>query len=415
LNIGRAYQASPIWRGIEKAREVLKKRACYAVGNGHKVRVWEDLWIPWLENFKPRPKNNLVEQQSLVVSQLIDGERGCWDLAKLKELFDEESCYAILAIPLSLRNIQDKMMWVANPHGMFTVKLAYFLQQVVLSSPERSVWRRLWRLRMYERYKMKLWRIAHNILPTRSRLKELGLTQEGECPFCHIEEESCLHLFKDCDLAKTLWFGNRWNVSSSFQLVQLVVDPSSNLVPIKIPIDQFQTMAVIIWEQIWNLRNKIIFKKSEANMQVALLSIERKFHERSTIWIKQDTNKTPMQTMNWKAPTFGSLKINCDVVVVEKEVCVAAVVRDWGGNIIAVGTRMESKGTINQAEAKGIKWAILMAKLLGLRKMEVEGDSKICFEVLIKAKNGELPQATLWKTRPILEDTPATSYRARRS
>jgi hypothetical protein len=68
LNIGTAYQASPIWRGIEKAREVLKKRACYAVGNGHKVRVWEDLWIPWLENFKPRPKNNLVEQQSLVVS-----------------------------------------------------------------------------------------------------------------------------------------------------------------------------------------------------------------------------------------------------------------------------------------------------------------------------------------------------------
>ncbi|GMY37238.1 hypothetical protein FCV25MIE_32480 [Fagus crenata] len=119
--------------------------------------------------------------------------------------------------------------------------------------------------------------------------------------------------------------------------------------------------------------------------------------------------------MNWKAPTFGSLKINCDVAVVEKKVCVAAIVRDWGGNIIAVGTRMELKGTVNQVEAKGIKWAILMAKLLGLRKVEVEGESKICFEVLIKAKNGELPQATLWETRPILEDTPAASYRARRS
>uniref|UniRef100_A0A2N9G529 RNase H type-1 domain-containing protein n=1 Tax=Fagus sylvatica TaxID=28930 RepID=A0A2N9G529_FAGSY len=215
------------------------------------------------------------------------------------------------------------------------------------------------------------------------------------------------------------------------------------------------------------------------------LTIERKFHEHSTVWIQQDTNKTPMQTMIWKAPAFGSLKINCDAAVVEKEVCVAAVVknpdllpilydstaqgdkdkeihnlsdcelenevrdfddlpmddldgsndiygeglplednihqinddlvRDWEGNIIAAGTRMESKGTVNQAEAKGIKWAILMAKLLGLRKVEVEGDSKICFEVLIKAKNGELPQATLWETRPILEDTPAASYRARRS
>ena len=265
---------------------------------------------------------------------------------------------------------------------------------------------------MHERYKMMLWRIAHNILPTRSRLKELGLTQEGECPFCHKKEESCLHLFKDCELAKALWFGNRWNVridewnvSSSFQLVQLIVNPPSNLVPIEIPIDQFQTMGVITWEQIWNLRNQIIFKKSEANMQVALLSIERKLHEHSTVWIQQDTNKTPMQTMIWKAPAFGSLKINCDAAVVEKEVCVAAVVRDWEGNIIAAGTRMESKGTVNQAEAKGIKCAILMAKLLGLRKVEVEGDSKICFEVLIKAKNGELPKATLLETRPILEDT----------
>ena len=77
-------------------------------------------------------------------------------------------------------------------------------------------------------------------------------------------------------------------------------------------------MAVIIWEQIWNFRNQIIFKKSEANMQVALLSIERKFHEHSTVWIQQDTNKTPMQTMIWKAPAFGSLKINCDAAVVEK-------------------------------------------------------------------------------------------------
>ena len=34
-----------------------------------------------------------------------------------------------------------------------------------------------------------------------------------------------------------------------------------------------------------------------------------------------------MQTMIWKAPAFGSLKINCDAAVVEKEVCVAAVVK----------------------------------------------------------------------------------------
>ena len=44
LGSSKAQQASPIWRGIEKARGVLSKGACYIISNGQKVRVWEDPW-----------------------------------------------------------------------------------------------------------------------------------------------------------------------------------------------------------------------------------------------------------------------------------------------------------------------------------------------------------------------------------
>lgn len=56
LNSGTIQKAFPIWKGIEKARDVLSRGACYMIGNGQKVRVWEDPWMPWLENFKPPPK-----------------------------------------------------------------------------------------------------------------------------------------------------------------------------------------------------------------------------------------------------------------------------------------------------------------------------------------------------------------------
>jgi hypothetical protein len=57
-----------------------------------------------------------------MVSQLIDEARGEWDLAKLKDTFDKASICAIVKIPLSMRNKPDKLIWVANNHGNFTVR-----------------------------------------------------------------------------------------------------------------------------------------------------------------------------------------------------------------------------------------------------------------------------------------------------
>uniref|UniRef100_A0A2N9GE95 Reverse transcriptase domain-containing protein n=1 Tax=Fagus sylvatica TaxID=28930 RepID=A0A2N9GE95_FAGSY len=136
------------------------------------------------ENFK-----HMVQQVDNKL-KLIDEARGEWDLAKLKDTFDKASICAIVKISLSMRNKLDKLMWVANNHGNFTVKSAYFLQQGVMTSIERSMWKKLWNLKIHERYKMLLWRIALNILPTRQRLQELGQVLDAKCPLCNCEEES---------------------------------------------------------------------------------------------------------------------------------------------------------------------------------------------------------------------------------
>ena len=40
---------------------------------------------------------------------------------------------------LSIRNTLDKIMWITNAQGRFTVRLAYFLQQGVMSRMEISL------------------------------------------------------------------------------------------------------------------------------------------------------------------------------------------------------------------------------------------------------------------------------------
>ena len=38
--------ASPIWKAIKKAREVVWKGACFIIGDGESVDVWLDPWVP---------------------------------------------------------------------------------------------------------------------------------------------------------------------------------------------------------------------------------------------------------------------------------------------------------------------------------------------------------------------------------
>lgn len=38
--------ASPIWKAIEKVKHIVSKGACYAIGDGSLVDIWQDPWVP---------------------------------------------------------------------------------------------------------------------------------------------------------------------------------------------------------------------------------------------------------------------------------------------------------------------------------------------------------------------------------
>ena len=149
-------KASPMWKAIEGAKKLIEKGACYLIGSGTSVDAWIDPWIPWVQGFKPKPKYESIIQNPFMVSQLIDVGCRSWKINLLQELFDPTLVQAIIQIqiPLSLR--PDKLIWVLDQKGNFSVKSTYRAShdQSPSNAPYNVLWQKLWRLKALERTKM---------------------------------------------------------------------------------------------------------------------------------------------------------------------------------------------------------------------------------------------------------------------
>ena len=61
-------RASLVWKAIEGAKKIIVEGACYLIGDGASVNAWIDPWIPWVQGFKPKPKDESIIQNPLMVS-----------------------------------------------------------------------------------------------------------------------------------------------------------------------------------------------------------------------------------------------------------------------------------------------------------------------------------------------------------
>ena len=117
--------ASPGWKAIEEVKEIIVKGACYLIGDGASINVWLDPWVPWIQNFIPKPAQPAYAETPLMVSMLINGTSHQWKESIIRQIFEPSSAEAILSIPLAARHGLDKLIWVPNSKGLFAVKSAY--------------------------------------------------------------------------------------------------------------------------------------------------------------------------------------------------------------------------------------------------------------------------------------------------
>lgn len=154
---------------------------------------------PNFNGFELKPRKHSINPNPILVASLINSQSHCRDSIKLRNHFQDKSSKAIMGIPLNVPS-QNKLEWCRN--------VDRFKQ---CSTP---FWWRLWKLKIHERLKILLLKVAVYVLPTNQRLARYVSIENDVCSFtfCDVEREFSLHLFQKFPLAKAVV----WVVGVSF-------------------------------------------------------------------------------------------------------------------------------------------------------------------------------------------------------
>lgn len=103
LHASRTRGSSRGWRSLLQGKNFLLKHGRWMIGNGKKVRIWEDNWLA-----TQLPPNPEAATRGTTVNSLLSEDHLQWNQTKLLQLFQWQVAFQICQLPISILNQEDK-------------------------------------------------------------------------------------------------------------------------------------------------------------------------------------------------------------------------------------------------------------------------------------------------------------------
>lgn len=185
---GCPRSASYTWRSLMFGKKLLHKGLLWRVGDGKKISLTRDNWIP--DSVPGTICRNVTGEEDKTVNHLFSSDGKAWNEVAVREMFPEDLAAKILKIPISSEGCSDFASWPHTKGGIYTVRSGYnlarslsFWQYSSLAQrgsssdfmENENIWRKLWKIQCPNRMKIILWRMAHNCLPTGDQLQRRAI------------------------------------------------------------------------------------------------------------------------------------------------------------------------------------------------------------------------------------------------
>lgn len=201
----KSNHASSFFKGFMLAIKAAKVGYKWKIGNGQKIRLWEDHWCGnsslaiqfW-------PLYRILNEYGKTIAEIWDGfTLKCIFRRNLNDHLYQMWLEVIeLVSTIQISPVEDEMVWQFSSKGTFTTQSLYKIvnfrgiSQVHIPA--------VWGLKIPPRVQMFLWLLMNNRTLTRDNLAKRQKLKDETCLFCE-EKETCQHLFFDCAVARRLW------------------------------------------------------------------------------------------------------------------------------------------------------------------------------------------------------------------
>jgi ribonuclease HI len=252
----------------------------------------------------------------------------------------------------------------------------------------------MWSLKIPQRVKVFLWRAVRGVLPTRMRLQDKGVPCTDCCPFCETNYENDWHVFIGCEEVKTVWrTAGLWDL-----IAETVADAASFAdcffsLLCRLTADECKDIAMILW-CIWRRRNDKVWDGELKPVSIAIQLAREVLFQWQTARQTTAAPQQPQQqqTIQWQPSAQGVLKCNVDAAIFneQKSFGTGICIRDHRGHVIRASTNWyEGNPLPHEAEAVGLRDAILWLGQLGLSDVHIELDCKLVVDSICDKNNNQ--------------------------
>ncbi|KAF7824011.1 ribonuclease H [Senna tora] len=345
-----------IYEGVMEVKKLKMSGTYRVIGDGKTTHIWNDVWIPG-SNQIVNGSHAMQRDEYIWVNDLMEEGGRRWDVGKLREVFDDETCERIMCIKPNRGQGEDRWAWHGEHKRGLTVKGAYrhlikprwddtTLTPDLFFHLDPSFWKLIWRLPMLSRFKVFMWRTCLVILPTVDALERRGMEVRFD-------------------------FSNRFSHASVLEWLGVVAKSWSE--------EQwcwFTAAAYYIWEA----RNCIKFKNEAADLSRIGSRVDRMIDEYFLAARRPFQDVQAPVCLRWEKHEMSVYKINVDAGVCSNGVgVVGGLIRDDEGR--CHGAFLETNSPV-LLEAVAIRRGLEVARSIGVNKILVESDARLVIEML---------------------------------
>jgi ribonuclease HI len=358
----------------------------WTIGSGNNVSIMGDPWLRGEEGAWIQSPQMQGAYTSSVNDLMLPNEK-MWDKEKLENMFTNDVVGRILNIPLFDICENDRLVWMDDLNGQYSVKSGYKLMLNstgrVQEERQQEDWNCLWKIHAPPRAKHLLWRICKGCLPTRTRLQERCVQCPLSCPICEQSNEDEWHILFTCNVSEQARQSSGLEHVLLPRLQQL---QSTKDIIFSICQQEDKNMAgrfaLLVWT-LWNNRNAMVWNNTKDTGRNLGIKSRHLWEDWNVVQNRQQliTSRISHQQgqQSWQKPPIGWYKCNVDAGFHNErnKTSVGWCLRDHLGRFVLAGTHWkEGRCSIAEGESIALLQAMKESELRCISQVIFETDSK---------------------------------------